>query len=285
LSPFKIVALIVLVSLMLSTGLQANRERLAAILKNYGLLSRALLANFIIIPVVGFLAVRLFQLDADIATGLLLMAIAPGVPFVVLAGGRGKGGSLGFAIALAFIMPALSVLTVPITAKLVFPASEVTHLSLTQVLVQLVLFQLVPLLVGILIAARAPTLGAKLARPFNFIAILSLVALVVLIAPTMAKSVAVVFGSRGLLADLCVVVLSVVAGWLLGGPEAEFRRTLAIGTALRNIGLCALLATTFFPGTLVIQAVMAYLFVQIIVAAIVGSYFKRTSTRAVSAQV
>lgn len=71
--------------------------------------------------------------------------------------------------------------------------------------------------------------------------------------------------------------MSVVAGWLLGGPADANRHTLSIGTALRNIGLCATIATASFPGTAVVSAVLVYLLIQAIVTTIVGTYFKRTA--------
>ena len=121
-NPEKIAAIVMLVSVMLSAGLEINVEHLLAALKNYGLFARALLANFIIIPIFGVLLARAFRLDEYIAIGFVLMALAPGVPFLVRAAGRTPGGSLGFAAALAFVMPALSIVTIPLTARFIFAA-------------------------------------------------------------------------------------------------------------------------------------------------------------------
>lgn len=279
-SPEKIAALVMLVSLMLGAGLESNREHLVAALKNYGLLARALLANFVFVPIIGVLMVRLFQLDAPIATGVLLMTIAPGVPFLVRAAGRQPGGSLGFAMALTFILPAISVVTIPITARLVLPLDAEAHLPLANFLTTLVLFQLVPLLIGLLIADRAPALAAKLVRPFTLVFFVAVLALLVLLFPTLVKSVTGVYGSHGLLAELSVVILSIGVGWLLGGPEAPYRRTLGIATALRNIGLCALIATTAFPDSLVAPTVFTYFLVQFIVTVIFRVVFHREAKAA-----
>jgi BASS family bile acid:Na+ symporter len=277
LNPVKLATIFVLVSLMLNAGLQSNRDHLLAVLRDYSLIGRALLANFIIVPILGVLAVRLFGLNDEIATGLLFMAIAPGVPFVVQAGGRAKGGSLGFAIALAFIMPALSVITFPITAQLVLPPAAAAHLTVAHSLISLILFQLLPLLVGMIISDRAPRSAEKLAKLFGIVFLVSVIALIVLLAATIGKSVASVYGSRGMLADATVVILSIVTGWLLGGPKLEFRRTLGIATALRNIGLCAFIAEAKFAGTLVPAAVITYLLVQFVLATIAGIAFRRAS--------
>ena len=53
----KIVALVMLVSLTFGAGLQVNVPNLVAVLKNYSLLARALIANFVIVPLIGWLVV------------------------------------------------------------------------------------------------------------------------------------------------------------------------------------------------------------------------------------
>ena len=275
-NPLKIVTAVMLISLMLEMGLICDRDHLIAALKNYQIIARALLANFILVPIFGVLAVRLFQLNDYVATGLLLMAIAPGVPFIGLAGGRSKGGSLGLALALAFLMPVISVITIPLTAPLVIPAGEVGRVSANHLLVPLVLCQLVPLLIGMGIVDRAPALAARLTRPVRLIFVASLLVVLALLFPAIVKAIGSVYGSRGMLATLFVVILSLAAGWIVSTPDPKYKRTLAIGTALRNIGLCAFIATTDFPDTLVAPTVLTYLIVQVLVCAIAGVYFRRT---------
>jgi bile acid:Na+ symporter, BASS family len=275
-NPETIVATVMMASLTFGAGLQVNRDRLIAILKNYSLLGRALLANFVIVPILGVLFVRLFHLETYIATGVLVMTISPGAIFVIL-GARKKGGSLGFADALAFIMPALATLTIPLTAALILPADEAAQLPVLRFLMTLVLLQLAPLIVGYFVSDRAPTLAAKLERPVNLIFLATLVALVALVYPTLAKSVASVYGSHGMWAMLCIVVLSVAAGWTLGGPDREDRRTLSIGTAIKKVGLGALVATTSFPRTEVLAAVLTYFAIQLVVSTLLGMYYKRTA--------
>ena len=43
-----------LVSLMLGAGMEINREHLMAALRDVGLMSRALLANFVLVPLFGY---------------------------------------------------------------------------------------------------------------------------------------------------------------------------------------------------------------------------------------
>jgi predicted Na+-dependent transporter len=274
----KLVAVVMLVSLTFGAGLQVDREHLIAILKNTGLLGRALLANFVIVPILGVLLAKLFRLPPQVATGFLLMAIAPGVPFV-LASVRKRGGRLALAVELALFLPLLSIVTVPVTAELVLPAQAVAQLPLGKFVVTLLLFQLLPLLAGIAVGYRAPAIAPRLERVFHYLFIGSVLVLVILYAPKLAEGVAAVYGSNGMWAMLCLCILAMVTGWVLGGPERADRRVLGIGTTLRNIGLAALIATTSFEGTRVAAAVLAYLLIQFVVTAVVGIYFTRTAAR------
>lgn len=275
----KAVALLMLVSLTLSAGLQVNFDHLIATLKNIPLLVKALIANFVIVPLLGVLLARLFALPPEIATGFLLMAIAPGVPFV-LASVRKRGGSLGLAVELAAVLPLVSIVTVPLTAHYVLPTAEAAELPLSHFVVTLVLFQLLPLLIGITIGTKLPNIAPRLSRISQIVFLLTVLVVVILLAPKLAAGVAAVYGSRGMWAMLCISVLAMLTGLLLGGPLPKNRRVLGIGTTLRNIGLCLVIATTSFPGTLVGAAVLTYLLIQFVIVTIAGVYFVRLTKEA-----
>ena len=275
-NPAKLISVIMLVTLTLGAGLEINRAHLAAVLKNVGLLLRVVFGNFIVVPILGVLLARAFYLQADVATGFLLMAIAPGVPFLIL-GARKKGGRLGLAVTMALFFPLLSIVTVPITASLVLPPEQRASLPVAPFVTTLVLFQFLPLLAGMALAQRIPAMAEKLVRPLKLIFLLAIVVLLAVLAPRLIADVGAVYGSRGMLAMACIVVLSMVTGWLLGGPDDRERRTSSLGTALRNIGLCALVATTSFGAhSRVASTVLVYLLIQFVLAAVLGAFFKRS---------
>jgi bile acid:Na+ symporter, BASS family len=277
----KLAAAVMLIALTFGAGLQVNRPHLMAILKNYGLLGRALLANVIIVPLLGVIFARLFRLSAPVATGYLLMAIAPGVPFV-LASVRKRGGRLGLAVALAIILPLVSIVTVPLTARFVLPVEAQAELPLGHFIVTLLLFQLVPLLLGMVVGERFPRATPDLGRFMQILFFLAVIVLFALLAKKLVHDVASVYGSNGMWAMLCLVLLSLGTGWVLGGPAREDRRILGIGTALRNIGLAAVISTSSFHDSLIAASVLTYFLIQFIVTTLVGVYFTRTAQRAVA---
>jgi BASS family bile acid:Na+ symporter len=276
--PVKVFAAVMLVSLTFGAGLQVDRDNLKASLKRVGLLGRALLANFVIVPILGVAIVKLFRLPIPIGTGILLMAIAPGVP-LVLSQVRKRGGRLSLAVELAVVLPLLSIVTVPVTAAFVLPAPIKAELPLGHFAVTLVLFQLLPLILGIVVGGLLPG-AARLARPLNLVFFAAAIALLALLSRAILDGIESVYGSRGIYAMLAITLLSMAAGWLLGGPAREDRRILGIGTTLRNVGLASLIATTSLRSSQIAASVLIYLLIQFILTTAFGIYFARTAKEA-----
>jgi BASS family bile acid:Na+ symporter len=270
----KLVALVLLVSMMLSAGFQLDPRAFRAVPAKWSLLLRAFAANFVVVPIVAVLVVWCLHLRSDVATGLMLMAIAPGVPFLVLSAGRKRGGSHELAIALSLLMPALSTVTIPITAGLVFPASERLEIT-AAIVVPLLLYQLVPLLAGAVVARQFPRVAERLLRPLTYVTIGAFLVLLVILFPAIVRGVASVFGTLGLLAMVLTAALSFLIGWIAGGPRIEYRRTLAAGTTLRNPAAAMMIATTSFAARGPAAAVASYFLVQIVVATAGAAAFKK----------
>ena len=64
-----IVLVFFIVSTMLSIGLSVNLKQIKAILSNYKLMTKGLLANFLIIPLVAWILVQVIPMDKSISTG------------------------------------------------------------------------------------------------------------------------------------------------------------------------------------------------------------------------
>jgi bile acid:Na+ symporter, BASS family len=281
----KVLALVMILATMFGAGLQVDRAHLVATLRNYGLLARALLANFVLVPFVAVVLVRALHVDAGFAIGIVLMAMAPGVPFLANSAGRDGGGSLSFALTIAFCFAALSVVTIPITIALVLPNSDVAHVPVTKFLTTLVVFQLAPLLAGALIGPRlAAPVMEKLAKISHWIFLAAALGFLVLIFPLLVQSVSRVYGFGHLWIIVAVCVFSILAGWLLGGPDERYRRTLSIATLIRNVGLCLLIGTDkAFTGTLVVPTIFSYVLISFALSVPVRVMFKRTKARVAGA--
>jgi bile acid:Na+ symporter, BASS family len=241
---------------MLSVPLETTRGEIVKTLGHWNLMGRALLANFIIIPILGIVIARFFDLPPDIKTGFLLLAMAPG-GLLALQFARISNGNRVFAVALLFIFCLLAILITPALVVLLFYREGAGELPFAWLIVMLFLLIVVPAVVGRVlqrfIPQHAPVLGLWLGR-------LSVV--IFIVAAVMAgryRSPAVkLMGTNGIVAIVLLILGAWIVGWLFGGPETKNRKVLAISSSMRNVGVCLPIATNYFAGTEVFIPMLAF---------------------------
>ena len=79
----------------------------------------------------------------------------------------------------------------------------------------------------------------------------------------------------GILAGLLFIALGFVTGWLFGGPDADTKRVMALGTGQRNIAAALVVASQGFSDPKVV--------VMVIVVAIAGLIILMPLSRALAA--
>jgi BASS family bile acid:Na+ symporter len=156
-------------------------------------------------------------------------------------------------------MVLLMVVTVgylPIVLPMLLHGVSVNPLKIAQ---SLVLLMLLPLAAALALNARRSDIAARVRPVLSQISTISLILLLVLITAANISKVVQVFGSRAILAGLLFIALGFVIGWLLGGPGADTRRVVALGTAQRNIAAALLVAGESFsdPKVVVMVTVVA----------------------------
>jgi bile acid:Na+ symporter, BASS family len=265
--------LLFLITLMFLVGMGVTIDGVLATTRDYGLVGRALLANVLVLPVLAVLATTLARLPGEIAIGILLMAAAPGVPFLPRMAATAKG-NLAFAVGLMIILQLVSVVTTPVTLNIILPVEGV-RVPVLRSIITLVLFQLLPLALGMFVKHKTPTLGGVLARPVKALSTLGLIGTLAFVIVPHLDVLARVAGGGALETMLLLVVVAWPIGFALGGPEVGIRKTLAIGTSLRNVGLCFLIATRDFPGTGVAAVVASYLIIQALANLVYARYLGR----------
>ena len=74
--------LLFVITSMLALGLSLTIEQIIAPLKNTRFVLMTLLANFILVPILGYLLTVVLNLDQSLATGLILVSVVSGAPFL-----------------------------------------------------------------------------------------------------------------------------------------------------------------------------------------------------------
>jgi BASS family bile acid:Na+ symporter len=243
------------VSSMLAVGVSLTVRQILVPLRNGKLVSLALLANFVLIPLGAMAIARLLRLDEPLGIALILLGAAAGAPFLPKLAGIAKS-DLAFAVGLMVLLMVLTVAYMPFVLPLLLEGVSVDPLKIAR---SLLLLMLLPLGVGLGVKARLGRVADRIRAPLNRISSLSLAILFVLLLVTNIRNVIALFGTRGILASVLFLIAGAGIGWLLGGPSFGTKAVLSLGTAQRNIAAALVVGGQNFedPKVLVMVVVVA----------------------------
>jgi bile acid:Na+ symporter, BASS family len=253
-----IVMLAFVLSSMLAMGLDLTVGQIMTPLRNARLVILSLLVNFVFMPYGAVTLGKLLRLDEPLSVGLLLLGSAAGAPFLPKLAQIAKG-NLAFAVGLMVLLMVITVGYLPLVLPLLLPGVSVNPAKIAR---SLFLLMLLPLAGALAVRAQFPDIAARTKPVLDRLSNLSLILLVLLITAANINNVLAVFGTGGILAGLLFIAMGFVIGWLLGGPDTNTRRVLALGTAQRNIAAALVVGSQSFNDPKVV--------VMVVVVAIVG---------------
>jgi BASS family bile acid:Na+ symporter len=250
---------ITLIEMMVAIGLGVTFADLARVARNWRLVGQMALANYVCVPAVTVGLLLLFNPHPMVAAGFLILAVCPGAPygppFAALAKGNGAvavGSMVILAGSSALLAPILLYCLLPLTS-----GEEPLEVDATRIIVSLLVTQLVPLCIGVAVRQRRPLLASRLQYPANLVSkVLNLLAVSLIL--VVQSHLLTEIRPRGFVGMLVLLLASWAAGWLLGGPEPDIRRTLTLTTSLRNVGVGLVIATGSFAGTPAVTATLVY---------------------------
>lgn len=248
-------------SSMLAMGLGLTVGQIIAPLSNARLVVLSVLANFVLMPLGAVALATLLRLDQPLGVGLLLLGTAAGAPFLPKLAQIAKG-NLAFAVGLMVLLMVVTVGYLPLALPLLLPGVSVNPAKIAR---SLFLLMLLPLAGALVVKARFADLAARTKPLLDRLSNLSLILLVLLITLANVNNVLAVFGTRGILAGLLFIALGFAIGWLLGGPDRNTRRVLALGTAQRNIAAALVVGSQSFSDPKVVVMVVVVAIVSLLI--------------------
>jgi BASS family bile acid:Na+ symporter len=241
------------VSSMLAMGVGFTVGQIIDPLRDLRLVLRALLANFVAMPLCALALDKMLRLDEPLGVGLLLLGAAGGAPFLPKLTELAKG-NLPFAVGIMVLLTVGTVGYLPLALPLLSPGVTVNSEKIAG---WLFLLTLLPLATGLAFRAWCGSVAARMKPVLDWVSNVSLVPLVCLLAAANLDKILHVFGTRGILAGLLLIAIGFGIGWMLGGPGSETRRALALATGQRNIAAALVVATENFSDPSVVIMVMA----------------------------
>jgi BASS family bile acid:Na+ symporter len=256
-----IATLVFVVSSMVAMGLGLKVAEITAPLRNLRLVAMSLLANFVLMPLGAVVLARVLRLDEPLGVGLLLLGVAAGAPFLPKLAQIAKG-NLAFAVALMVLLMVVTVGYLPLVLPILLPGVSVNPLQIAR---SLVLLMLLPLAGALAVNAKFPAAAARAKPWFDRLSSLGLILVVVLLVVVNFSDVLSVFGTGAILAGLLFIAMGYGVGWALGGPAADTRPVLALGTAQRNIAAALVVGSQSFSNPSVVVMVVVVAIVSLLI--------------------
>ncbi|MFC7068582.1 bile acid:sodium symporter family protein [Halobaculum lipolyticum] len=260
-------------SSMLAMGLRLTVAAILDPLRDRGLVARALVANFVLVPASAFAIVAVAPVSTAQSVGVVLLATAAGAPFLPKLV-EAADGDVPFGVGLMVLLMVLTVAYVPIVLPILLPGVSVNPLDIAG---SLVVLMLLPLAAGLAVTARYPEVAGSLQPTVNQASNTSLILLVVLVVAVNARTLLEVVGTGVLVALAALVVASFAIGWGLGGPTRDRRTVLGLGTAQRNVSAALVVGAQNFADPDVLSVVVAGSMLMLVVLLPLGGELGRRS--------
>ncbi|WP_416676066.1 hypothetical protein [Egbenema bharatensis] len=262
-SPFFIcLTKLTLFLLLLSLGLTVNLKQVMCLWQRPGLLNRAIWGISVATPILAIAIGVGMNLPVEAKVGLVIVSISPGTSlpwhyFVKTFKGHLYAGALQTTTAF------LAIVTVPITLAIVnefMPADvRIAPLAVAQ---QLLVFQLLPLVIGITLQQFHLALLERNTKRLMTMTAGLLYALLIW-ALGQQFNILLQVGMRSIAAIGLLALLSLWIGHWLGGREIATRTLLALTLTTHNIALALFIAATNLPNVAILPTIAIYVLMSV----------------------
>jgi BASS family bile acid:Na+ symporter len=260
--------------LVVAVGIRVRvTQPLLLLLRRPALALRAVAAMYVAPLAFVVLLLWLLPLKASVVAVLLGFAVAPVLP-PWAKNGRAVGAQDDYVIGLELLSAGAGLLLVPLFAWLVNrTVGAVTTLDPLAVEGVLLVTFVAPLVVGMGITRFFPGAAPRIAKRADWLGGALVLFEGVLVLYLYRQAILGVIGQGTLVAVVAVVVLGLLVGHLLGGPDPGNRGALASATVSRHPAIALLLASSAFPEQQ--AAVMGVVLIYLIVALLVTVPYER----------
>jgi BASS family bile acid:Na+ symporter len=232
-------------------------------------LLRSLLSVLVIMPIVAVALAWMFDVQRAAEITLVALAISP-VPPLLLTKEAKAGGQPSYGLALMVVLSLLSIATIPATVEILQRVfARPLGASSGAIALAILTMAVLPLIAGMLVRAALPALAGRIDAPVAVVGrVLLPVAVVLLLAGTW-RTVWAAVGEGAVVVMIAFVVVGLVVGHILGGPDRDHSIDLALSTACRHPAIALTTASANFPDQRLAGTVLLYVLVS---AAVVMPY-------------
>ncbi|MCP4166858.1 MAG: bile acid:sodium symporter family protein [Chloroflexi bacterium] len=267
--------LVFVITSMLAMGLNLTVKQIVEPLRNTRLVILALVANFVLIPILAYLILAVIKLDQGLATGLILMATAAGAPFLPKLAQAAKG-NMAFSVGLMVLLMIVTIVYMPLVLPLLLQGVEVNPLEIAR---SLIIMMLIPLAIGLFVKARYESIAESLQPHMSQTSTVAIAILMVTGLVLNWQAIVGVLGTGTIIAIAVFLLGALAIGYFLGGKDAGIRSVLGLGTAQRNLAAALVVAAqNFADDPNVITMILVAGLVGLVLLMVVGGELGKRAT-------
>jgi bile acid:Na+ symporter, BASS family len=241
----KLTIIFFLVSAMLHIGTSLTLRQILEPLGNACLLLKSLGVSYILIPLTAIVITRIIPLEQPLRIGLVLLSMTAGAEAGPKIIGIAKG-NIAFSVALLSMQLVVTIIYVPLVISMLLPEVTFDHSAL---LVKLFLLVLLPMVSGLSLKTHRGAIAERVSHFLRGISTVFMILMVSLIIILNYAEILRLIGTGAILAGALFVIISFTAGYLIGGPGQDTRRTLGFMSGARNASIAFMIASQVFDNT------------------------------------
>lgn len=163
-----IILAISLTIIMFGMGLSLVKNDFIRLFQNPKAIVVGLLNQIILLPIIAYVLISIFNVGADIAIGLMILAACPGGPTSNLITYLAKGDA-GLSISLTTLNSLITIFTIPFVVDFALSqfldVDEMVQINKMQTVIQIFVIVIIPVSLGMLIKNFKPNFADKMNKP------------------------------------------------------------------------------------------------------------------------
>ena len=209
-----------------------------------------LINQIILLPIIGFSIVVLFNLSPTMATGVMILSLCPGGPTSNLITQVSRG-NIGLSVTLTALASLITVFTIPVLlseaiAYFTGNTDVVIELPVLQTMLQILVITVIPIAIGMIIRKRNEGFALRMEKPMRTASTVLFVIIFLVIIIANKDNLVQAMKEVGL-ATLLLNLLTMGLGFLtakLFGIAGNSQITITIESGIQNGTLAFVIATT-----------------------------------------
>lgn len=243
-----------------------------------------LIGQLILLPLIAFVLALVFNLPAELAVGLIIIALAPGGAtsnmFTYL-----FEGDVSLSVSLTLLTSLITPFTIPLLASLsmlyFMESNTEFELPVVKTIVQLLVITVIPIALGMFALSRLPVVAKKIEKVLKWFSIFFLFLIIALIVMKNSTNMASFFAQAGAATLVLNLVVLMLGYQLANWAKLNGKQSTAIGfeVGIQNGTLALVVAGTLIGNNTMMIPAVTYSILMFFTGAIFGWLINKKNNR------